>query len=139
MVLVVTRDAKLALKVNKVVKGKKSFLVREVGETELRHVAHSHQPRVIILDVRFGGNKYRVMEQVPSLQIVRSQPAIIVLTPWQSKEVSELAATLSCFDVVPTSSRLFASDLSQSVKEALAAHLAGLLQQPSEHDHQLLH
>jgi ActR/RegA family two-component response regulator len=139
MVLIATADTDLALKLGEAIEGQKTYVVSAKDATELRHKVHSTQPEVVILDARFGSNSYRVLDDVPRLLEVRSDPAVIVLTPWRSGRVRDEAARLGCFDVVSLDDRAWRRKVSRAVLDAQAARLAGALERPAKREPEPLH
>lgn len=111
----------------------------DVDETELRHKVHQTQPEVVVLDVRFGGNRYRVIEQAPAIMLCDSGPAVIMLLPWNDDRVIEEAGVQGCFDAISLSHPSFGLEVSRSVLEAKAARLSGALERPKRPSRKSLH
>jgi DNA-binding NarL/FixJ family response regulator len=128
MVVIATRDLELAQRLNTAIEGRKALLTQALEPIELRHRVHQVQPEVVVLDVRFGGNLYRVIEQTPGIMLANSGPAVILLLPWQSDEVVDEAARQGCFDAISLSHPSFDAEVSRSVLDAKAARLSGALE-----------
>lgn len=76
------------------------------AKTQLRRRIYQEQPKVILLDVRFGGQFFRVVEIVPTIiKKTASRPRVILILPAPSKEVEDEASKLGCFDVLVFTSR----------------------------------
>lgn len=130
MTVIATADVHLARKLGEAITGRKSYILSASDEKELRHLVHSSQPEVLVLDVRLGGNRYRAMAEVPRLMLTRSHPAVILLIPWRSTAVREEAGRMGCYEVVVIGRPSFLRQLSQAVIEAADARLAGALEPP---------
>lgn len=128
MVLIATLDTDLAETLMRAIDGRKAILATEIDATELRHKVHQTQPEVVLLDVRFGGNRYRVIEQAPGIMLARSGPAVVLLLPWDSDAVIDEAARQGCFDAISLSHPSFATEVARSVLDAKAARLSGALE-----------
>ena len=128
MVAICTQDPGLAQRLVAAIEGRKAALVLQLDEKELRHKVHQMQPEVVLLDVRFGGNRYRAIELAPGIMMTRSGPAVILLLPWDSNEVIDEAARQGCFDAISLSHPSFDSEVARSVLDAKAARLSGALE-----------
>lgn len=96
---------------------------------ELRHQVYKHQPDVLILDWRVGGNLWRVIDEVPAIiSRTASQPHVIAMLPWTSRQVEQVAAESGCFEVVNVS----ASGFDRDVLSAVAAARRDRYEQPPE-------
>jgi hypothetical protein len=113
-----------------------SVMEREAFDAQsyLRHWIYCKQPSVLLLDVRFGGQLYRVIENVPRiLGEADCNPRVILLIPFDSKVAEAEAARLGCFDVVnfhPRRRRAFLSEVVSAVEAALLDRAAGGSQVP---------
>ena len=128
MVLIATRDQELAQRLVLAIDGTKAVLSTALEPIELRHRVHQTQPEAVVLDVRYGGNRYRVIEQAPGIMAANSGPAVILLLPWDSDAVIDEAARQGCFDAISLSHPAFDAEVARSVLEAKAARLAGALE-----------
>lgn len=130
MVFIATTDPDLGRRLLEAIEGRKVVFVQEVDATELRHKIHQTQPEVVVLDVRFGGNRYRVIDEAPAIMLCNSGPAVILLSPWDDDRVIDHAGTNECFDVISLSRPSFGLEVSRSVLDAKAARLSGALERP---------
>lgn len=130
MVFIATQDEELAQRLVTAIEGRKAVYLSVVDETELRHKIHQTQPEVVVLDVRFGGQRYRVIEQAPAIMLCNSGPAVILILPWNEDRVIDEAAVQGCFDAISLSHPSFDLEVSRSVLEAKAARLSGALELP---------
>lgn len=128
MVVIATLQPELAERLTAAIEGRKAILVAPYDETELRHKVHQMQPEVVVLDVRYGGNLYRVIDQAPGIMACKSGPAVILLLPWNSDAVVDEAARQGCFDAISLFHPSFDAEVSRSVLDAKAARLSGALE-----------
>lgn len=126
MVLIATADGDLARRCGESIAGDRHYVLRLDGDNEpacwaaLRHAAHDAQPGVIVLDVKQGGSRCRVLDALPQLLRTRSRPVVVVVLPRASRAVEREAAKLGAWDVVIATSESFEGDLSQAVASGLA-------------------
>lgn len=140
VIVVITRDLQLAQRLGDVIDGRKGYIVTPQSQKELRHRLHQVQPEVIVLDVTFGGNDYRVLDEVLAFNAIRSGPAVIALLPWTSATAKRQASCVGCFEVLVTSRRLFERKVALAVRDALQARAAGALADiPKRHEKGSLH
>lgn len=130
MILIATGDAELAMKIGTFTSGRKTYAVSEEGPKELRHRIHAAQPAVVVLDVRFGGNRYRVIDAVPSIMDVRSGPAVVIVSPRFSSVLKRTAAKLGCFDLISLSDPSLKKKFVRCLLDAQAAYLSGAFSRP---------
>jgi DNA-binding NarL/FixJ family response regulator len=123
MVLVIALPD-LALQLSRVVPGARYVLHVEGDDgRELRHQVHLHQPEVVVLDWRMGGNAWRAIDEVPAIvSRTQSRPHVIAVLPWVSKKVERAAADAGCFDVLSPRSPGFERDLLSAVEAARLDH-----------------
>ena len=127
MVIVATSDAQLATALGEAINDVDGYITRVDSPTDLRHQVHSRQPTVVVLDVRLGKNTFRSLGEVPGILMTRSRPAVIVILPWESKDVRREAVKLGCFDVIYLGQDAFGEEVAHAVDEAKAARAAGFL------------
>jgi hypothetical protein len=135
MVVIVTTDEELLARICNAVGGEKWAITAPgdgvLGPKQLRHEIYSCQPSVVLLDVRFGGQRYRVIESVPKLMLnCESQPEIVLMIPSPSKAVRTVANDCGCWGVVDFSRRGFAEELADLVSAALVHRASPLLPNP---------
>jgi DNA-binding NarL/FixJ family response regulator len=126
MVLIASANEELARRCGDAIAGDRRYALRLNGDNEraiwaaLRHEAHSAQPGVVVLDVRTGGQRCRVLDALPGLLRTKSRPAVVVVLPRSSRRVEEEAAKMGAWDVVIATSESFEIDLANAVASALA-------------------
>lgn len=114
----------LALIVSRLVVGAR-YVVKVKDGKDLRHQIHEHQPDVVLLDWRIGGNKWRSIDEVPAIvERTTSHPAVIVLLPHTTLSVEQEAAERDCYDAISVTDEDFAISLRRSVDEAERLRLA---------------
>lgn len=131
MILIATGDAALAKKIGGVLEGRKSYVITVRDDIEFRHKIYSNQPEIIIADVRLGGNRFEVMQELPRALAnpsLKSHPAVILILPWASATAREAAAALGAFEVFSLDRRSWIRELPQAVSDALDARADGLLE-----------
>jgi hypothetical protein len=125
VVLIATTDAKLAQRLGAAILDEKRYLLKAATAKAFRHEVYSEQPDVLLLDVTFGGNAYRVIESVPRLIDTTSRPAVVLLIPWSSEKVEREAAVAGCYDVVNVDGPALKRRVAKAVAAAFAAREAG--------------
>jgi hypothetical protein len=124
MVVIVSSDESLVGTISGAV-GAAMALIAHAGDgadgpAQLRHELYCYQPKVVLLDVRFGGQRYRAIEAIPKLLLnCDSQPEIVLLIPEPSKAVRRVADEMGCFDVLDFSRKSFSRDVGDCVAAAL--------------------
>jgi hypothetical protein len=123
MVVIVSCDDELIWRICEVLTGERG-LIREVfegddGPKQLRREIYCYQPKVVLMDVRFGGQHFRAIEAIPKLLLnCESQPEVVLLSPRPSKALRRVADDMGCYDVVDFSRRGFARDVGDLVAAA---------------------
>lgn len=114
----------LAIEISGLVPGARYVLNVESGK-DLRHQIHDHQPDVVLLDWRLGGNLWRAIDEVPAIvERTTSHPYVIVLLPHTTQKVEEEAAERDCYDVISVNDADFPTCLRRSLYEAERARIA---------------
>lgn len=114
-----------AKRLSRLLIGRVNYVVSVVDGTELRHRVHEHQPDIVILDWRMGGNAWRAIDEVPALvERTESQPYVIVLVPRTSRVIDREAAKKGCYDVVSVSDADFDRQVVEAVETAARARSA---------------
>jgi hypothetical protein len=89
---------------------------------QLRRFVFEEQPAILLLDVRYGGSMFRVVESVPRiLDEAKSNPRVILIVPFDSADAEEEAARLGCFDVLvftPRRKQVFVRELVEALTAA---------------------
>jgi hypothetical protein len=120
--VLIAAEAGLAREVGSVILRRKSYVVSADGDRDFRYRIHCAQPRVVLVDVRFGGQLWRVLESVPAIvEKTSTRPEVVALVPWFHEDVEAEAYRLGCADVVDLSAKAWARDVSCAVDLALAA------------------
>jgi CheY-like chemotaxis protein len=108
----------LALRLSHIVSGAR-YLVSVDDGKYLRHQVHRHQPEIVLLDWRMGGNAWRAVDEISALVTrTASMPSVIALLPWVSDDVQEAAAEIGCFDVISVTASHFARDVLATIRAA---------------------
>jgi DNA-binding NtrC family response regulator len=98
------------------------YVVTVTDGTELRHRVHEHQPDIVLLDSRVGGNGWRAIDEVPALvERTATHPYVIAMLPKTSSKIEREAARRECYDVVNASASRFLRDLVEAVSSAKQA------------------
>lgn len=120
--VLIAAEAGLAREIGGVLLTRKNYVVSADGERDLRHQIHCAQPKAVLLDLRLGGQRWRVLEAVPAIiEKTGSRPEVIALVPWFHEDVEAEAYRWGCVDVVDLSAKSWARDVSCAVDLALAA------------------
>jgi len=90
----------LALKLSGLLTGAR-YVVRVEDASDLRHRVYSHQPDIVVLDWRMGGNGWRAMDEVTAIvERTTTHPYVIALLPKVTSRIKSEAATAGCYNVI---------------------------------------
>jgi CheY-like chemotaxis protein len=123
MTVIATKDPRVLEVVEEVVPAPRRTVVLVDGDFDeasrrLRHEVHSHQPKVVLLDARFGGRRWFAVDAVPGIVKVRSNPFVILLAASRALKVQREAARAGCYDVLNVKAKSFRADVSLAVAAA---------------------
>lgn len=123
MVVIVSSDYELVWRVGGTFSGERGIIMEPSENTDgakaLRREIYIYQPRVLLMDVRFGGQFFRAIEAVPKLMLnIDPSPEVVLLTPRRSKALERVASDMGCFDVLDFSRRSFLKDVGDVVSAA---------------------
>lgn len=124
MTILVVAMPDLALKVSCYVGGAR-YVLRVSDGKELRHRVYEHQPEIVLLDWRLGGNAWRALDEVTAIvERTQTHPFVVALLPETSRMIEREAARLGCYDVLNVSAEGFASELYETMELAIRARRA---------------
>lgn len=115
----------LAQQLSQLIEGSVSYVVRVGSPADLRHRVHEHQPDIVVLDWRMGGNRWRAIDEVTAItERTASHPYVIVMLPHTSTAIEREDARLGCYDVVSVSDEDFDRQVVDAVETAAKARRA---------------